>query len=115
MTACSYSDGHWGQSPPVRLVYQRNIEAVYRIDLDSAACRVSMVLKNIRMTTAFVKGTITGSLYETMMAMGEKPELIADYTDIFGGEPLDLWRRVLRRQQSALALFSTWVEDPDLN
>jgi murein DD-endopeptidase MepM/ murein hydrolase activator NlpD len=74
------------QSPPVRLVYQRNIEAVYRIDLDSAACRVSMVLKNIRMTTAFVKGTITGSLYETMMAMGEKPELIADYTDIFGWE-----------------------------
>jgi putative transcriptional regulator len=41
--------------------------------------------------------------------------LDADYTDIFGREPLDLWRRVLRRQQSPLALFSTWVEDPDLN
>ena len=39
----------------------------------------------------------------------------ADYTDIFGAEPLDLWRWVLRRQQSAVALFSTWVEDPDLN
>jgi putative transcriptional regulator len=39
----------------------------------------------------------------------------ADYTDIFGSEPLSLWRRVLRRQQSALALFSTWLEDPDLN
>jgi len=75
-----------GQSPPVRLLYQRNIETVYRVDLDSAACRVSMVLKDIRKTTAFVKGTIASSLYETMMAMGEKPELIANCTDIFGWE-----------------------------
>ena len=73
-------------SPPRRLLYQRNIETVYRVDLDSAACRVSMVFRNIRRTTAFVKGTITGSLYETIMAMGEKPELIANYTDIFGWE-----------------------------
>jgi murein DD-endopeptidase MepM/ murein hydrolase activator NlpD len=75
-----------GQSPPVRLLYQRNIETVYRVDFDSTACRVSMLLKNIRKTTAFVKGTITSSLYETMMAMGEKPELIANCTDIFGWE-----------------------------
>ena len=39
----------------------------------------------------------------------------ADYADVFGTEPLDLWRRVLRRQKSELALFSTWLEDPDLN
>jgi murein DD-endopeptidase MepM/ murein hydrolase activator NlpD len=73
-------------SPPVRLLYQHNIETAYRVDLDSAACRVSMLFKNIRKTTAFVKGTITSSLYETMMAMGEKPELIANCTDIFGWE-----------------------------
>ncbi|MCX6843904.1 MAG: M23 family metallopeptidase, partial [candidate division WOR-3 bacterium] len=74
------------QSPTKRLLYQRNVETVYRIDLDSSDCRVSMVLRNIRRTTAFVKGTIASSLYETMMAMGEKPELIANYTDIFGWE-----------------------------
>jgi murein DD-endopeptidase MepM/ murein hydrolase activator NlpD len=73
-------------STPRRLLYQRNVEAVYCIDLDAAACRVSMLLKNIHRTTAFVKGAITSSLYETMMAMGEKPELIAEYTDIFGWE-----------------------------
>jgi murein DD-endopeptidase MepM/ murein hydrolase activator NlpD len=73
-------------STPRRLLYQRNVETVYRVDLDSAACRVSMLFKNIRRTTAFVKGTITGSLYETMMAMGEQPQLIMDYTDIFGWE-----------------------------
>jgi len=74
------------QSPPTRLLYQRNVETVYRIDLDSSDCRVSMLLKNIHKTTAFVKGAIASSLYETMTAMGETPELIAGYTDIFGWE-----------------------------
>ena len=41
--------------------------------------------------------------------------LAADYADVFGAEPLDLWRRVLRRQRTPVALFSTWLEDPDLN
>ena len=35
--------------------------------------------------------------------------------DVFGDEPLDLWRVVLRRQHGPLALFSTWVEDPGQN
>jgi murein DD-endopeptidase MepM/ murein hydrolase activator NlpD len=73
-------------SVPRRLLYHQNIESVYRIDLDTADIRVSMLLKYITKTTAFVKGTITGSLYETMMAMGETPQLIMDYTDVFGWE-----------------------------
>ena len=39
----------------------------------------------------------------------------AEYDDVFGSHPLDLWRAVLRRQQSEMAFFSTWVEDPELN
>ena len=39
----------------------------------------------------------------------------AEYADVFGTRPLDLWRQVLRRQKSEVALFSTWLEDPDLN
>jgi putative transcriptional regulator len=39
----------------------------------------------------------------------------AVYDDVFGTRPLDLWRGVLRRQHSDLALFSTWVEDPESN
>jgi murein DD-endopeptidase MepM/ murein hydrolase activator NlpD len=74
------------QSPPRRLLYRQSIEAVYRIDLDSSDIRVSMLLKRITKATAFVKGAITGSLYETMMAMGETPQLIMDYTDVFGWE-----------------------------
>jgi murein DD-endopeptidase MepM/ murein hydrolase activator NlpD len=73
-------------SPPRRLLYRQTIESVYRIDLDSADVRVSMLLKYITKTTAFVKGTITGSLYETIVAMGETPQLVMDYTDVFGWE-----------------------------
>ncbi len=73
-------------SPPHRLLYQRNVETVYCIDIDSAAVRVSMLLKDVRMEKAFVRGTITSSLYETMMAQGEQPQLIMDYTDVFGWE-----------------------------
>jgi len=73
-------------SVPRRLLYRQTIETVYRIDLDTTDIRISMLLKYIAKTTAFVKGTITGSLYETMMAMGETPQLIMDYTDVFGWE-----------------------------
>jgi murein DD-endopeptidase MepM/ murein hydrolase activator NlpD len=81
-----YSPRFRGMSPPRRLLYRQTVESVYRIDLDSAEIRVSMLLKYITKTTAFVKGAITGSLYETMMAMGETPQLIMDYTDVFGWE-----------------------------
>jgi putative transcriptional regulator len=39
----------------------------------------------------------------------------ADYSDVFGDQPLELWRAVLRRQKGELAYFSTWVENPELN
>ncbi|WP_130865626.1 YqgE/AlgH family protein [Acidipropionibacterium timonense] len=35
--------------------------------------------------------------------------------DVFGSDPLSLWRRVLRRQNGPAALLSTMPEDPDLN
>jgi len=73
-------------SIPRRLLYQRSTESVWRVDLDSSDVRVSMLYKDIRLETAFVKGTITSSLYETMMAQGEQPQLIMDYTDVFGWE-----------------------------
>lgn len=39
----------------------------------------------------------------------------ASYEDVFGHDPRQLWRRVLRRQDGELAWFATWPEDPDLN
>ena len=73
-------------APVVRILYRRSVEAVWRVDLDSTAVRVSMLFKDIHIEPAFIKGTITSSLYETMMAQGEQPQLIMDYTDVFGWE-----------------------------
>jgi len=39
----------------------------------------------------------------------------AEPSDVFGDAPLDLWRAVLRRQRTPLAVFSTWVDDPTTN
>ena len=88
-------------SPPTRLLYRQNLQTVYRIDLDSADVRVSMLLKFITKTTAFVKGTISGSLYETIMALGETPQLIMDYTDVFGWE-VDFFSEVQRNDSFAI-------------
>jgi putative transcriptional regulator len=37
------------------------------------------------------------------------------HDDIFGIDQRDLWRRVLRRQDPDVAIYSTWTEEPDLN
>ncbi len=39
----------------------------------------------------------------------------AEPGDVFGEDPDGLWRAVLRRQRSDLALMSTYTEDPALN
>ncbi len=39
----------------------------------------------------------------------------AAYDDVFGAQPIGLWRRVLRRQPNELAFFATWPDDPELN
>jgi murein DD-endopeptidase MepM/ murein hydrolase activator NlpD len=101
-------------SPPRRLLYRQTIEKVYRIDLDSADVRVSMLLKYITKTTAFVKGAITGSLYETMMAMGETPQLIMDYTDVFGWE-VDFFSEVQPNDSFAILFerkYCDWPQRP---
>jgi murein DD-endopeptidase MepM/ murein hydrolase activator NlpD len=80
------SDQVAGGGRTLRLLYAQGVTNVYRVDVDSGEARVSMLYKYVTMTTALVKEAITGSLYETMMAMGETPQLIMDYTDVFGWE-----------------------------
>ncbi len=83
------------------------------LHLDTPIEIVTGAYRDLRIFAGY-SGWAAGQL-QAEIAEGMWHVLKADYTDIFGGEPLDLWRRVLRRQQSALALFSTWVEDPDVN
>jgi putative transcriptional regulator len=83
------------------------------LHLDTPIEIVAGAYRDLRIFAGY-SGWAAGQL-QAEIAAGMWHVLDAAYTDIFGAEPLDLWRRVLRRQQSALALFSTWVEDPDLN
>ena len=83
------------------------------LHLDTPIEIVTGAYRDLRIFAGY-SGWAAGQLEAEIME-GMWHVLKADYTDIFGGEPLDLWRRVLRRQQSALALFSTWVEDPEDN
>lgn len=80
LTAC------WIRNRPVRLYYYRSPELIYRVDIDSPACRVATVLRPVVERCALVAGSITSSLYEAVLTQGEKPGLVADYTDIFGWE-----------------------------
>ena len=83
------------------------------LHLDTPIEIVAGAYRDLRIFAGY-SGWAAGQL-QAEIAEGMWHVLKADYADIFGAEPLDLWRQVLRRQQSTLALFSTWVEDPDLN
>jgi putative transcriptional regulator len=83
------------------------------LHLDTPIEIVTGAYRDLRIFAGY-SGWAAGQL-QTEIMEGMWHVVEADYTDIFGSEPLSLWRQVLRRQQSALALFSTWLEDPDLN
>jgi len=109
-----YSPRFRDVSEPVRLLYRRSVESVWRVDIDSADIRVSMLYRSIRLETAFVKGTITSSLYETMMAQGEQPDLIMNYTDVFGWE-VDFFSEVQPNDSFAILFerkYCSWPQRP---
>lgn len=83
------------------------------LHLDTPIEIVAGAYRDLRIFAGYA-GWAPGQL-QAEIAEGMWHVLRADYSDIFGNEPLDLWRAVLRRQRSDVALFSTWLEDPDLN
>jgi putative transcriptional regulator len=83
------------------------------LHLDTPIEIVTGAYRDLRIFAGY-SGWAAGQLQAEIM-QGMWHVVHADYSDVFGGEPLTLWRRVLRRQHSALAMFSTWLEDPDLN
>ena len=83
------------------------------LHLDTPIEIVAGAYRDLRIFAGY-SGWAAGQL-QAEIAAGMWHVVDADYSDVFGDEPLDLWRRVLRRQRSPVALFSTWLEDPDLN
>jgi putative transcriptional regulator len=83
------------------------------LHLDTPIEIVAGAYRDLRIFAGYA-GWAPGQL-QAEVAEGMWHVLPAQYSDIFGNEPLDLWRTVLRRQRNELALFSTWLEDPYLN
>jgi murein DD-endopeptidase MepM/ murein hydrolase activator NlpD len=70
----------------VQIRYWRNYDSIYQIDLDSSPFTVTLTSLPISTVPTVIKGAITGSLYQSLLNLGEKPVLVAAYTEIFDWE-----------------------------
>lgn len=99
-----------GEEPPG---WRRLFDDVGLLHLDTPIEIVTGAYRDLRIFAGYAgwsPGQLQAELDEGMWHVLE-----AQHADVFGPSPLQLWRRVLRRQPSELAFFSTWLEDPELN
>lgn len=99
-----------GEEPPG---WRRLFDDTGLLHLDTPIEIVTGAYADLRIFAGY-SGWASGQL-EGEIADGMWHVVPAVHGDVFGRRPLDLWRGVLRRQHSPLALFSTWLEDADLN
>ncbi len=107
---CLASVASVGEEPPG---WRPLFDTVGLLHLDTPIEIVAGAYQDLRIFAGYA-GWGAGQL-QAEIAEGMWHVVSAEYADVFGRRPLDLWRSVLRRQRSHLALFSTWLEDPDLN
>lgn len=71
----------------IKMELKKNYSTIYCFDnFTSGNVTVAMAYKEITNQVKLVKGKISSSLYESMMKIGEKPNLIANYSDILAWE-----------------------------
>ena len=99
-----------GEEPPG---WRRLFGDVGLLHLDTPVEIVAGAYSDLRIFAGYA-GWASGQL-ESELEEGMWHVVDAEPGDVFGAEPLRLWRAVLRRQRSSLALFSTWVDDPAQN
>lgn len=99
-----------GEEPPG---WRPLFDTVGLLHLDTPIEIVAGAYQDLRIFAGYA-GWASGQL-QNEIGQGMWHVVPAEYTDVFGRRPLDLWRTVLRRQRTRLAFFSTWLEDPDLN
>jgi putative transcriptional regulator len=99
-----------GEEPPG---WRPLFENVGLLHLDTPIEIVAGAYQDLRIFAGYA-GWAAGQL-QTELAEGMWHVIDAEYDDVFGAHPIELWRTVLRRQSGELAFFSTWVEDPELN
>jgi murein DD-endopeptidase MepM/ murein hydrolase activator NlpD len=69
-----------------KLQYWRNYDTIYQIEIDSSPYRLSLLTQDVQLITTLIRGEIKTSLYQTLLDLGEKPGLVAAYTEIFDWE-----------------------------
>ncbi|HET7476476.1 MAG TPA: YqgE/AlgH family protein [Dermatophilaceae bacterium] len=99
-----------GEEPPG---WRPLFDNVGLLHLDTPIEIVAGAYQDLRIFAGYA-GWGAGQL-QAELAAGMWHVVEATYEDVFGSQPLELWRTVLRRQPGELAFFSTWVEDPQLN
>ncbi len=107
---CLASVAAIGEEPPG---WRPLFDTVGLLHLDTPIEIVAGAYRDLRIFAGYAgwaAGQLQGELAEGMWHV-----VPAEYSDVFGRRPTSLWRTVLRRQPNALAWFSTWVEDPELN
>jgi putative transcriptional regulator len=107
---CLASVTNRGEEPPG---WRPLFDTVGLLHLDTPIEIVSGAYRDLRIFAGY-SGWGAGQL-QAEIAEGMWHVADATYEDVFGTRPLELWRGVLRRQRSEVALFSTWVEDPESN
>ena len=93
--------------------WRRLFDTVGLLHLDTPIEIVAGAYRDLRIFAGYA-GWGAGQL-QSEIEEGMWHVLPAEYADVFGDHPLDLWRSVLRRQPTPVAFFSTWLEDPELN
>jgi putative transcriptional regulator len=99
-----------GEEPPG---WRPLFDSVGLLHLDTPIEIVSGAYRDLRIFAGYA-GWAAGQL-QAEISEGMWHVIPADYDDVFGGQPLELWRTVLRRQRGEVAFFSTWMENPELN
>jgi len=107
---CLSSPATPGEEPPG---WRPLFDNVGLLHLDTPIEIVAGAYQDLRIFAGYA-GWSAGQL-QVEIAQGMWHMVPAEYTDVFGRRPLQLWRSVLRRQKSEVALFSTWLENPELN
>ena len=99
-----------GEEPPG---WRRLFGDVGLLHLDTPVEIVTGAYDDLRIFAGYA-GWAAGQL-DAELAEGMWHVVDAEPGDVFGDTPLELWREVLRRQRTPVAVFSTWIDDPTLN
>jgi putative transcriptional regulator len=95
------------------LGWRRLYERTGLVDLDTPPALLEDALSGLRIYAGYA-GWHTGQL-EAEIQEGAWYVVSSDPLDIFGADPEDMWRRILRRQPGNLGFVATFPDDPAMN